>query len=256
MEGASLTDVLQATLKLSKKFGRDPTPEEVGKRLEKMKKKGKKEALPKPKSNSESDGEATESPKKKEKKEKKKETKKSKKKSKKEKKRKNADTDTDDEATTTSTTTRSVADDKQEVKKRRKDGSGLPPHKLVLAPMVGGSELAFRMLCRKSVYASSKYQANRVLFSFCFLLSPSFFFLHPSFLSVVHVFEGNTCSIEKKLFSKLHVGFSRFCGFAEYFSLGVGSSSKLLHTSRAAPPARDFKTFFYFFFLLSFFFFQ
>lgn len=74
MEGASLTDVLQATLKLSKKFGRDPTPEEVGKRLEKMKKKGRKEALPKPKSNSESDGEATESPKKKEKKEKKKET--------------------------------------------------------------------------------------------------------------------------------------------------------------------------------------
>lgn len=182
MEGASLTDVLQATLKLSKKFGRDPTPEEVGKRLEKMKKKGKKEALPKPKSNSESDGEATESPKKKEKKEKKKETKKSKKKSKKEKKRKNADTDTDDEATTTSTTTRSVADDKQEVKKRRKDGSGLPPHKLVLAPMVGGSELAFRMLCRKSVYASSKYQANSVLFSFCFLLSPSFFFSSSLFL--------------------------------------------------------------------------
>ena len=25
----------------------------------------------------------------------------------------------------------------------------LPPHKLVLAPMVGGSELAFRMLCRR-----------------------------------------------------------------------------------------------------------
>ena len=27
--------------------------------------------------------------------------------------------------------------------------SGLPPYKLILAPMVGGSELAYRMLCRK-----------------------------------------------------------------------------------------------------------
>ena len=27
--------------------------------------------------------------------------------------------------------------------------AALPPHKLVLAPMVGGSELAFRVLCRR-----------------------------------------------------------------------------------------------------------
>jgi len=34
-------------------------------------------------------------------------------------------------------------------KKKKAASSGtLPPHKLVLAPMVGGSELAFRVLCR------------------------------------------------------------------------------------------------------------
>lgn len=255
MEGASLTDVLQATLKLSKKFGRDPTPEEVGKRLEKMKKKGKKEALPKPKSNSESDGEATESPKKKEKKEKKKETKKSKKKSKKEKKRKNADTDTDDEATTT-TTTRSVADDKQEVKKRRKDGSGLPPHKLVLAPMVGGSELAFRMLCRKSVYASSKYQANSVLFSFCFLLSLFFFFLHPFFLSVVHVLATRVRS--RKNFSRNNtLGSLVFVGLPSTLALVLAVAASCcthLEPRLLQEISRHFSTFFFFF--LSFFFFQ
>ena len=40
----------------------------------------------------------------------------------------------------------------KEQKKRREDApqpKSLPPHRYILAPMVGGSELAFRMLCRR-----------------------------------------------------------------------------------------------------------
>ncbi|GAB5370448.1 hypothetical protein AAMO2058_001493800 [Amorphochlora amoebiformis] len=81
---------------------------------------------------------------------------------------------------------------KKKRKREIKRGVALPPHKLVLAPMVGGSELAFRMLCRRY---GTELCYTPMMYSKRFVEDPSYrkevFHTHPDDRPLVAHFCGN-----------------------------------------------------------------